>query len=321
MDLICKDRMIKGGLFNLQSVTNKTILICELIDEHCLDFLILTETWLSGTLSDKSKIKELTPPSYKFVHNPRLSRGGGVGMILKKSFKNITINKHSQKYLTFEYLDISCNVLNRKLRILSIYRPPHTNINDFLTEFENVIEYIGNDILWTIILGDFNIWLDDVNEPKTKKFLDLTNSINLINKVHQPTARSGHTLDLVITNDITDLVSEIEGFQINTYFHFMVTFHVNIIRTLTKNNMITYRSKKDFVFTEFIDSSYQELMLASEELCTCPPHQALKKRECVNCLCKLYNEIFNNQYDMLCPLKSKSVNIGKDAPWFNSEIR
>ena len=60
----------------------KSIAISELIIDKNLDFLAITETWLS-LKGDSAKIIELTPQTYLFVQSPRLqSRGGGVGFVL-----------------------------------------------------------------------------------------------------------------------------------------------------------------------------------------------------------------------------------------------
>ena len=68
--------------------------------------------------------------------------------------------------------------------------------------------------------------MDDVNDRDTIKFNSILSSLILMNNVFYPTAASGHTLDLVITNDVNHLVSEINTMKIfNTitmnYYFFM----------------------------------------------------------------------------------------------------
>ena len=45
-------------------------------------------------------------------------------------------------------------------------------------------------------VGDFNFWLNDLNNPQTVEFLDI---ISLHNYVQGSTHETGNTLDLVIT--------------------------------------------------------------------------------------------------------------------------
>ena len=67
------------GVINIQSVSNKTIEIRELINERSLDILALTETWLDSN----SRIAELTPKTHTFHHVPRETGiGGGVSVKL-----------------------------------------------------------------------------------------------------------------------------------------------------------------------------------------------------------------------------------------------
>ena len=83
---------IRCGLINIQSVSNKTIEIRELITDYKLDICVLTETWLQGNLSDASKIKEMTPDTHVFYNAPRKDkRGGGVGVVMTRIFSRITM--------------------------------------------------------------------------------------------------------------------------------------------------------------------------------------------------------------------------------------
>ena len=62
-------KITKLCLLNIQSATNKTLEIRELIAEKSLDILALTETWLSN--NDSSKITELVPDTHIFYYVPR----------------------------------------------------------------------------------------------------------------------------------------------------------------------------------------------------------------------------------------------------------
>ena len=45
---------LKCGLFNIQSVRNKTLEFREFIKDNNYDIMILTKTWLKGTVADKA---------------------------------------------------------------------------------------------------------------------------------------------------------------------------------------------------------------------------------------------------------------------------
>ena len=319
MVLMPYNPQISGGLLNIQSVTDKTIAIKEFISEKNLDFLVLTETWLNGDVTDRPKIKDMTPQSHKYVHKPRKTRGGGVGVLLSKAFKNVTVNE-TPAFTTFEILDITGYISNRKLRIVSVYRPPRTNVARFFDELERFLNTQLDDVLWTIVCGDFNLWVELPNRPSTRKFLDLVNIFNMKNNVNVPTARSGHTLDLVITDDSSNLISNIEAEEFGSLFHYAVTYDVNILRRTNIEKEITFRNKKIFDPINFIDTSCAELLGAADHPCQCSPVPRLKK-DCINCLCSEYNTIFSRNFDTLCPTKTKKINLVKDPPWYNNEIK
>jgi exonuclease III len=106
----------------------------------------------------------------------------------------------------FELLDITIqgNESSDSLHIVTIYRPPKSNknkfnVSDFIEELAAVLESIVLSPGRLILQGDFNIHMDDTNDPNTSKFLDLLDSFNLRQHIKQPTQDKGHIIDLVIT--------------------------------------------------------------------------------------------------------------------------
>ena len=117
-------------LMNTRSIRNKTTDILDHVQEHDIDIVAMTETWLSNKDTDIPVIKTLTPPGYSLVHHPRSSRrGGGIGILHKDHIK--ATGKH-----TFNQIR-SCEAMSVKLRyhanfsitLLVIYRPPITRMN------------------------------------------------------------------------------------------------------------------------------------------------------------------------------------------------
>ena len=75
----------------------------------------------------------------------------------------------------------------------------------FLTEFSDYLESIitapGKLIIGGGEGGNSKIHIDDGNDANAKQFLDLLQGFGLINQFWLPTHISGHTLDLIITNN------------------------------------------------------------------------------------------------------------------------
>ena len=112
------------GSLNVQSARNKSDVICDIVTEHDIDILTLTETWLTFQDKDDLHVKGLTLPGYEFLHVPRKGNGGygGVGILHKANIK--IINKEVYEANSFENLQIKFNTGSRCLDLVTMYRPP-----------------------------------------------------------------------------------------------------------------------------------------------------------------------------------------------------
>ncbi len=78
---------LNACLWNAQSMRNKTIELVDLVLEHDIDIMIITETWLHD--DETIIIGEATPPGYSFLNYPRptITHGGGIGILFKTPLK------------------------------------------------------------------------------------------------------------------------------------------------------------------------------------------------------------------------------------------
>ena len=183
---------------NTRLVKNKIMKVKDFVVDHDIDILAITETWLRPGNIDEVDIGTLCPTGYRFFHVPRsYSLGGGVGLLFKE-----TINVNSQitdTFESFEYMDARPRCL-QGIRILVIYRPPGRSSYDlFYEEFSKLIEQTAVTPGGLLIVGDFNLHVDDGDDFQARRFVDILESYNLKQYVTGATHISGHTLDLVIT--------------------------------------------------------------------------------------------------------------------------
>ena len=156
---------------------------------------------------------------------PRLNKkGGGVGFLVRSDLQYR--NRHdldtSEKTPSCEncYIEIKNNKDN--VLVGSMYRPPNTNINDFLETFKSQMSKINNTKSECIIGLDHNLdLLKQSIHPKTQEFLECILDHNLLPAITKPTriSKTSATLidniliskklqpeyeSLIITDDLSD---------------------------------------------------------------------------------------------------------------------
>lgn len=168
------------------------------------------------------------------------------------------------------------------MRLVVVYRPPYSvkhpiTIKTFIAEFTDYLETIILSAEPLFITGDFNIHVDDSNDENASHFLDMLESMGLIQHVNVPTHEHGHVLDLVVTRHAVAHCS------LNS-----VKPGASIIQS------ITYRKLKT------IDLDMLRGELAKSRLCT---EEIDNLDELVSC----YNSTLSSLMDKHAPLQSRNV--------------
>ena len=315
----CRNNILKCGLINLQSICNKSLEVSELIKDKGIDILIITESWLKGTPGDKAIIRESTPSTHKFFHEARKNRrGGGVAIIINKMCKNIVTDK-SFVSQTYEYIDLSFTIANRKYRILNVYRPQGV-FTTFLSEFNRHLDSLTESHSHLIVTGDFNCWVDIDENSQSRRFRELIDLQNFKILNDQPTTRDGHILDLIISNTNPQFLKNFMTYDYFSGVHFFISFEIVIRRRPVETTKIEYHSKRNFDPLKFIEKSSSELEEKANNSCECDIPVEVSIGECVHCYSKYYNEIFSKNYLDMCPLITRVVKDKDRAGWYNENI-
>lgn len=227
----------KLSVINAQSLRNKHNSLSVHTAAETPEVLCVTETWLS-TKDTAAFIAEVTPTGYTLVHNPRESRGGGVAIFAKNS---LTLQKLSTSPSTsFESVAASICSDNKKLNFACIYRPPHSSITLFMSEFEGLLKSLAESPHDTIYCGDFNIPYN-LNSQNKIKFQNLLETLDLTQHVNIPTHKFGNILDLVITPSEPVLVKSVRSSG-NISDHFCLTANLDLRTSYdTTRTPITFR--------------------------------------------------------------------------------
>ena len=166
--------------------------------DNNIDVLALTETCFQNDDSDVVDMGALCATGYRFPHNPRPQRRGGVVELLFKD--SLRLNSIiCKQYKTFELMDVRVKS-SVCLRVFVIYRLPEATYALFYEGFSRLLEKTLAEHPGPIIfIGDFNFHVHDVNDYQAKRFANMLGAFDLKRHVNDITHMDGHTLDLVIT--------------------------------------------------------------------------------------------------------------------------
>ena len=114
----------------------------------------------------------------------------------------------------------------------------------FTDEFLEKYAEFGAKYNNMLIVGDFNIHVEDVTNSDAEQFIDMCKAIGLDQHVHFPTHHQRHTLDLVLTelNSAIQVSKIKQGEYISD--HCMVDFIINYEKEISEINSIEFKNWK-----------------------------------------------------------------------------
>ena len=175
---------------------------------------------------------------------------------------------------------------------------------DDLAEFpEEVLTSYSN----IIIAGDFNLHVDDKENPDAQVFVDLLTAFGLQNHIDFPTHKSKHTLDLIISECISHL--EVKDCSPGQYLsdHTSVVSHLSIDKPPLEVKKCTYRKLKE-INTEEISTKLDHAFENFETTDLEPMIEDLEKQ------LKLV-------LDEMAPEKTKTIVVRPTNPWFTEDVK
>ena len=190
-------------LWNAQSLRHKAQLTKSYMEENEIDLYFIVETWLNS--DDTAVIGELEDGGrFRLINNPRLGRAGGGLCCLHRAPLKVK-NQIAVSRRTMETMEITVELRNTMCTIVTIYRPGASaknkySMNDFFTEFTEILTHYNTYKNEVIFVGDFNIHVNKPADPNAKRLSELLNLFDLHQHVTEPTHQNGNTLDLVITS-------------------------------------------------------------------------------------------------------------------------
>ena len=186
----------------------------ELISDHSLDLMVATETWLTDSQTDNIWLEGtcLNKDQLRMLVNNRVRcRGGSIALIYRKEYLVKTIKNGTKS--SFQYSVWAVKARNKHLSIVGLYHPLHSSKNlpniifideiiDLLTE----ILPVNNN---HIILGDFNLHINDNEDVEAQIFSDSMEALGLKQHLMTPTYKSDNILDLIFTEILSNIGIEV----------------------------------------------------------------------------------------------------------------
>ena len=163
------------------------------------DLCVITKMWLKG--DDSMAHKSIPLDGYKIGLHLRTNgrNGGGIALIYKEFLK---VNEEWEMQ---NNQMVECSRFKIKLHshdavnLYAIYRNPALSVIAFCEELATILEKnIIVDRGALLLIGDFNIHIDNLSHADTNTFNDFLDSFNFQNHVNFLTHIPQHTLELFI---------------------------------------------------------------------------------------------------------------------------
>ena len=292
----------------MHSIRNKCSEVLEHVIDNDADVVFLSETWMESENNDITAM--IKSYGYRLLHERRKNRekeiGGGVGVMVRSTM----IHKHHKCkfYKSFEHVVVSVKLTNStKLMIITIYRLLFISASIFMEEFTEFLEGLNAMTEDFILSGDINFHLETDNSH-VLQLQNLWSAFNMTQHVQSATHNLGHTIDLVLTNKESPTIQNLVCKDVQLSDHFMVIFDSEVEVIKQEQRTITFRSTKEVdieLFSEALNERFSEVNEIDDF-----GEKATK-----------YSSVVREVVDRFAPLKTKTIKVVQNAPWFDSEYK
>ena len=190
---------------NARSVKNKIDLVQEFVQEYGVDVLLITETWLKDTEIDKiwldATFLNQHPFEYYNLFRPD-RRGGGILLLSRTEFKPKLVQESTLS--SFEGATWKLIINNLPIHITRVYHPPPSTRNAttnsiFTDQLSDYMSNILTSATNNIVLGDFNIHVNDFNDVDAGYLIDTFSALGFSQYIDTATHTKGNTPDLIFS--------------------------------------------------------------------------------------------------------------------------
>lgn len=298
---------------NVNSLKNKTTCVQHYLTTSNTDILCISETKLLSTDLER----DLHIPGFESIRKDRgKNRGGGIA-VYYKSRLNVKLAHPTIHLKSCEYLEIDIAISRRKkAKMVVIYRPPNSNLPNFLESLDHNLQTLITKHPTTpiIVTGDMNIDLHENTQSTVKtEYLNLLHSHGLkqtIDKATRITPSKCTLLDhMIVNHHIVDYFSEVHDLGFTDHQAIILSWRTKYEYAKQAHQHITFRSFKKY------DSGKFKADLQSKNWSDClildDPDEIWSKLK--QSLIELWN--------IHAPMKTIRIKQNtSNKPWINNEI-
>ena len=249
---------------------------------------------------------------YVAYHTFRPGIGGGISVFVDNGIKSEHLPELSIWNPCAEFCCVNVSPSSDIIiTVLGVYRPPHSNLNDFYTTFHNVFSSYFDASMNVILVGDFNV--DTLSN--TSSCVDyitnfMTKGYNAL--INKPTRV---TLDDVSSTCIDHLWAKLQFRTTSGIFETHISDHYPIF------TIVDCQQQRIIRHIYFRDHSENNLLKLFDE-CDLVSNEVFNSENTnVNFLCDLLEEKLFKTYDSCCPIKCKNMPLKKiNKPWLTDAI-
>ena len=220
--------------------------------KECLEILDheFTIIGLSETHMKEKPLECFHLPGYNIEYTNRKNREkGGVCMYITDKVKYKLRADLSMANSNYESCFIEIENNKHKNIIVGVIYRAHTPIDNFVGDFNPILNKINQENKINFIMGDFNIdLLKDDTDRATHDYLDLIYSHSLIPSIHKPTRITEETatiIDNILTNYDRDVNSRIVLTDISDHLPTIVTTNCAVPNKSNNNKYVHKRLLTD----------------------------------------------------------------------------
>lgn len=177
---------IDVAFLNVCSLTGKVREVADFIRSRGINVMALAETWLKPDVTDG----ELSIPHFTLHRKDRCDRpGGGVAIYCHETL-NIRRRKDLESDLEVIWIEISDS--GRTTLLGCVYRPPSALVEYWQALQANISQAMSGRQTQTILVGDFNVDLQNQHSPGFQHLHQLLVQFDLTNYVTSATRVTSH---------------------------------------------------------------------------------------------------------------------------------